>query len=106
VAPVTTACGEPFPAGADVGATTVTPGPSPAAQDGFALVVAVLPLGPALLALALAALMPLPLVPPLGVADALAPNPDAATATAAKTPPAANPLRMFIYSSPRRRNAG
>jgi len=65
----------------------------------------VLPLEPALLALALAALTALPLVPPLGVVDALDPHPDAATATAAKTPPAASPLRMFINSSPRR-NAG
>jgi hypothetical protein len=101
VAPVTTACGEPFPGDAEVGAMTVTPDPSPAVQDGFALLDA-LPLG------ALTA-APLPLTVPLGltsgVVDALDPHPDAAAAMAAKTPHAASPLRMFINYSPRWRNA-
>jgi hypothetical protein len=101
VAPVTTAWGEPCPAATDFGAMTVTPGPRPAAQDGLAMVVAMLPVGRAAIALPPGVLTALPPVPPLDVVDALDPHPDAATATAAKTPPAASPLRMFISSSPR-----
>jgi hypothetical protein len=58
---------------------TVTPGPSAAAHDG----------------LALADVLPLPVAATSGVVGVLDPHPDAATATAAKTPPAASPLRML-----------